>query len=83
MGDDLPADELNRTQQKELQFGFPYCRGKNIPDPKFGKGRECKTFIAPAIEFGTHVAALGMRFYTGRMFPIKYRNQIFIAEHGS
>jgi glucose/arabinose dehydrogenase len=32
---------------------------------------------------GPHVAALGMRFYTGTMFPDLYRNQIFIAEHGS
>jgi glucose/arabinose dehydrogenase len=30
-----------------------------------------------------HVAAIGMRFYTGAMFPDAYRNQIFIAEHGS
>ena len=32
---------------------------------------------------GAHVAPLGMRFYTGRMFPVQYRDQIFIAEHGS
>ena len=32
---------------------------------------------------GPHVAALGMRFYTGDMFPERYRGQIFIAEHGS
>jgi glucose/arabinose dehydrogenase len=30
-----------------------------------------------------HVAPLGMRFYTGKMFPPNYRNQIFISEHGS
>ncbi len=83
MGDDLPPDELNRAPQKGLHFGFPFCHGKNIPDPKFGEGKSCKAFIAPAIELGPHVAALGMRFYTGRMFPIEYRNQIFIAEHGS
>jgi len=35
------------------------------------------------MELGPHVAALGMRFYTGKMFPEEYRNQIFIAEHGS
>jgi glucose/arabinose dehydrogenase len=32
---------------------------------------------------GPHVAALGMRFYSGRQFPPEYRNQVFIAEHGS
>ena len=40
-------------------------------------------FVPPEIELGPHVASLGMRFYTGAMFPESYRNQIFIAEHGS
>jgi glucose/arabinose dehydrogenase len=35
------------------------------------------------MELGPHVAALGMRFYTGTMFPDEFRNQIFVAEHGS
>ena len=39
--------------------------------------------MAPARKLGPHVAALGMRFYTGTMFPEEYRGQIFIAEHGS
>ena len=30
-----------------------------------------------------HVAAIGMRFYNGTMFPDDYRGQLFIAEHGS
>ncbi len=40
-------------------------------------------FILPEMELGAHVAALGMRFYTGKMFPASYQEQIFIAEHGS
>ena len=40
-------------------------------------------FTSPAINLGPHVAALGLKFYTGNMFPAKYKNQIFIAEHGS
>ena len=40
-------------------------------------------FVPPEIGLPAHVAALGMRFYTGAMFPAQYRNQIFIAEHGS
>ena len=46
-------------------------------------GRACEQFSAPARLLGPHVAAIGMRFYTGRMFPDKYRGGIFIAEHGS
>jgi glucose/arabinose dehydrogenase len=83
LGDNLPPDELNRAPQKGLHFGFPYCHGGTIADPKFGSQRSCKEFVPPAMVLGPHVAALGMRFYTGTMFPELYRNQIFIAEHGS
>lgn len=83
MGDDLPPDELNHAPDQGLHFGFPYCHGGTIPDPEFGQERACNEFTPPAQPLGPHVAALGMRFYTGDMFPESYRNQIFIAEHGS
>ncbi len=83
LGDDMPPDELNHAPKQGLHFGFPYCHGKNTPDPEFGNSRKCEEFIPPAIELGPHVGALGMRFYAGRMFPDEYRDQIFIAEHGS
>lgn len=83
MGDNLPPDELNRAPRGGLHFGFPYWHGRNIPDPEFGKKMSREEFVPPEIELGPHVASLGMRFYTGAMFPESYRNQIFIAEHGS
>lgn len=83
LGDDLPPDELNRAPRKGMHFGFPYCHGGTIADPEFGSKRKCEEFVPPSIALGPHVAALGMRFYTGTMFPDLYRNQIFIAEHGS
>ena len=83
LGDDKPPDELNRALGKGLHFGFPYCHGGTIPDPEYGTKRICSEFVPPAMTLGPHVAALGMRFYTGTMFPPQYRNQIFIAEHGS
>ena len=83
MGDDVPPDELNRITVNGQHFGYPYCHGTNIADPVFGNQRSCDEFVAPVQELGPHVAALGMRFYTGTMFPEEYRNQIFIAEHGS
>lgn len=82
MGDDRPPDELNRAPQKGMHFGFPYCHG-DIHDTSYGKNRDCSGFEPPAIKLGPHVAALGMKFYTGQMFPAEYRNQVFIAEHGS
>ena len=83
LGDDSPPDELNHAQKAGLHFGFPYCHGGTISDPEFGRRRPCGDFTPPAQNLGPHVAALGMRFYTGTQFPAPYRNQIFIAEHGS
>jgi len=83
LGDDLPPDELNRAPTHGLHFGFPYVYGDNDPDPKFGTQIPKGRYTPPARLLGAHVAPLGMRFYTGKMFPKAYRNQVFIAEHGS
>jgi glucose/arabinose dehydrogenase len=83
LGDNVPPDELNHAPKKGLHFGYPYCHGGDIPEPQFGQKAPCSKFTPPAQKLGPHVAALGMRFYTGSMFPAEYRNQIFIAEHGS
>lgn len=83
LGNDLPPDELNRAPEPGFHFGFPYCHAGRIPDPEFGHQRPCADFTGTAQELGPHVAAVGMRFYTGTMFPPAYHNQIFIAEHGS
>ena len=83
MGDDLPSDELNRAPKTGMNFGFPYCHQGDVLDPEFGKGKSCADYTPPEQKLGAHVASLGMRFYTGNSFPKEYRNQIFIAEHGS
>jgi len=82
MGDNIPPDELNYAPQKSMNFGYPDCHAGTIPDPDIGR-EPCSKFTPPAMNLGPHVAAIGMRFYTGKMFPPEYRNQIFIAEHGS
>ena len=83
LGDDVPPDELNHAPRVGMHFGYPYCHGGTIPDPEFGGKRSCAEFTAPTQTLGAHVAALGMRFYTGKQFPEIYRHQVFIAEHGS
>jgi glucose/arabinose dehydrogenase len=83
LGNDIPPDELNRAPKIGMHFGFPYCHAGDIPDPEFGSLRNCSEFAPPEMKLGPHVAALGITFYTGAMFPAEYRNQIFIAEHGS
>ncbi|MCC6977346.1 MAG: sorbosone dehydrogenase family protein [Candidatus Melainabacteria bacterium] len=84
LGDNLPPDELNCAPRPKMNFGYPYRYGKNVKDPDFGNKRPNDADFTPCrVELGPHVAALGMRFYTGDMFPPEYKNQIFIAEHGS
>ncbi len=83
LGDDQPPDELNHAAMAGLHFGFPYCHGGVLVDPGFGTDQGCQNFTPPAAQLDPHVAPLGMRFYTGKMFPENYRNQVFIAEHGS
>ncbi len=83
LGDDIPPCELNRASQKGMHFGYPYWHGGDVKDPKFGDKFPQENFQKPAQNLGAHVAPLGLKFYTGKTFPIVYRKQIFIAEHGS
>jgi glucose/arabinose dehydrogenase len=83
MGDNIPGDELNTAPNAGMHFGFPYCHQGNTLDPEYGKGKNCSDYTAPVQILDAHVAALGMRFYTGKQFPAEYSNQVFIAEHGS
>ncbi len=83
LGDDGPPDELDHAPRRGLHFGFPFCQGGDLSDPEFGSQRPCSAFEPPVQKLGAHVASLGMRFYTGTMFPPEYRGRIFIAEHGS
>jgi glucose/arabinose dehydrogenase len=84
LSEDIPQDKLNRLDHPgQDNFGFPYCHEGDIPDPEFGWGHSCDEFTKPIALLGPHSAPLGMRFYTGHMFPAEYRNQIFIARHGS
>jgi glucose/arabinose dehydrogenase len=83
MGDDVPRDELNTAPKAGMHFGFPYCHQGDVADPELGAKRPCSEFQPPARQLDAHVAAIGMTFYTGTMFPEEYRNQIIIAEHGS
>lgn len=83
MGDDIPNDELNHAPQQGMDFGYPYCHSGTVKDPEFGNERPCSDFVAPVQNLAPHTASLGLKFYTGNMFPAEYKNQVFIAEHGS
>jgi len=83
MSEDVPEDELNRVTKVGEHFGAPFCLQGNIVDPEFGWGKSCSDYTAPVGLLGPHSAALGMRFYTGNMFPKAYKNAIIVARHGS
>jgi len=83
MGDDIPADELNHAPQAGMHFGFPYCHQGDLPDEKFGRGKNCADYTPPVVNLDPHGAALGLAFYTGEMFPPEYKNRLFITQHGS
>ncbi|HZU87977.1 MAG TPA: PQQ-dependent sugar dehydrogenase, partial [Stellaceae bacterium] len=84
LSEDEPNDKLNRLLHPGRDnFGFPYCDGGDIDDPIYGWGHSCNQFTKPVAQLGPHAAPLGMRFYTGHMFPRAYHDAIFIALHGS
>ena len=84
-GNDGPQDELNRIprSQEGANFGFPYCHANGIPDPDIKRPNPCAGVILPAALTGPHAAGLGIKFYTGAMFPKQYQNVGFIARRGS
>ena len=83
MGNDLPSDELNVAKTRGQHFGFPFCHQGDVPDPIFGKNRSCSEFTPPALNLGAHMAPVGIKFYTGNMFPAEYKNSMLIAQKGS
>ena len=83
MGDDGPQEELNRVSKVGEFFGYPYCHAQGVPDPDIKKDKPCEGVTKPVALMGPHAAALGMRFYTGGMFPKEYQSSIFVARRGS
>ena len=89
MGDETPPGELNKACAlgPKVWYGHPYTGGgevrtneyKDKAIPKAYADNYCK----PQVEMIAHAADLGMMFYTGKMFPKKYHNAIFSAQHGS
>jgi glucose/arabinose dehydrogenase len=83
MGDDGPQDELNRLAKPGANFGFPYCHANGVVDRDIKKADACKGVTRPVALMGPHAAAMGVKFYTGKMFPAEYQNTMFIARKGS
>ena len=82
-GDNGPQDELNRLAKPGGNYGFPYCHANGIVDPDIKKADACKGVTRPVALMGPHAAAMGVKFYTGKMFPAEYQNTMFVVRKGS
>ena len=87
---ELPAECLYALT-KGANAGWPYmyydpAQKKKIVAPEYGgdgKKEADAKYLEPAAAFPAHMAPNALLFYTGTMFPEKYRNGAFIAFHGS
>ena len=84
LGDDLPPEEVNILREGQF-YGWPYAYGERIPDPELGAAAPEKVAasVPPLISLQAHSAPLGLAFYSGDAFPVEYRGDLFISEHGS
>ncbi len=83
MGDNVPPEELNVLTAKGQNFGYPWYGGGRARTRDFMKDAPPDGVRFPVAQFNAHTAALGVAFHTGGMFPAAYRNQAFVAQHGS
>ncbi len=83
MGDDIPPGEINRQTEMGQHFGHPWYGGGSIRTSEYAGQEVPDGIVMPAVETTAHAADLGMTFYSGKMFPKKYKNAIFSAQHGS
>lgn len=83
MGDDIPPGEINHATAAGQNFGFPWYGGGHTRTNEYQNDEPPADVVFPAVEQVAHAADLGMKFYTGKMFPAKYQGAIFSAQHGS
>jgi glucose/arabinose dehydrogenase len=85
LGDDLPPETIYDLGKEGGDGGWPFCYGDRVPDSNFTKPGDdrCKSVLEPKVQMQAHSAPLGLAFYEGTQFPPEYRNNIFLAFHGS
>jgi glucose/arabinose dehydrogenase len=85
LGDNLPPETIYDLGKNGGDGGWPYCYGDRVPDPNFTKSGDnrCQSVLEPKVQMQAHSAPLGLAFYEGSVFPPEYRNNIFVAFHGS
>lgn len=86
LGDELVPDYATSVKEGGF-YGWPYSYFGQHEDPRIeAKDKRpdlVKRAIVPDVPLGSHTASLGLAFYTGKSFPGKYHNGMFIGQHGS
>lgn len=84
LGDNLVPDYVTSVKEGEF-YGWPYSYYGQLKDPRMdGQGAELVAkATVPDVSVGPHTASLGLTFYDGETFPEKYKNGIFVGQHGS
>jgi len=83
MGDDIPPGEMNHVTKIGENFGFPWYGGGHTRTNEYKTDTPPADVVFPEVEQVAHAADLGLSFYTGDMFPAKYKGAIFSTQHGS
>jgi len=84
LGDNLVPDYVTSVKEGGF-YGWPYSYFGQLKDPRMdGQGADLVSkAIVPDVAVGPHTASLGLTFYNAEAFPTKYRNGIFVGQHGS
>ena len=84
IGADLVPDYLTSVKEGGF-YGWPYSYYGQHVDPRVKEQRPdlVAKAIKPDYAIASHVAPLGLLFYTGSSLPGSYRGGAFIGEHGS
>lgn len=75
----------NPIQVQDADFGWPFCYGQRVADAKYpgSSAARCARTVPASVDLQAHSAPLGIAFYTGTQFPQPYRNDLYVAYHGS
>jgi len=84
LGPNLVPDYFTSVKDGAF-YGWPYSYYGQHVDPRVMPQRPdlVASAIAPDYALSSHVAPLGMTFYTGSSLPSAYKGGAFIGEHGS
>jgi glucose/arabinose dehydrogenase len=84
-GGGAPPDYVTEVRQRAA-YGWPRCFAERrvfLRDRTIAGPRGCGGMTLPTLELMPHAAPLGLVFYTGVQFPTEYRDNLFVALHGS